>query len=68
MFEGEDVTERLYPWMDERNLGKMRITLIRFFPFWIGLDREGLKRIDRYERTGCVTLYHREKGEKGRKE
>ncbi|MEE3467672.1 MAG: hypothetical protein VZQ83_04465 [Eubacterium sp.] len=56
----EDVVETLFPWEEERKTGRIRHTLQRVFPLWIGVDDKGISSIERYEKGRVKTLYKRD--------
>jgi hypothetical protein len=58
--KAEDALENLFPWEEERKLARIRATIQRVFPVWIGLDEKGIRLIERYEKTRVKVLYKRE--------
>ena len=57
----EEVVENLFPWEQDSHTDRIRFTLQRVFPVWIGLDKEGIARIIHYEKNRATTLYARDR-------
>lgn len=55
----EEVIDNLFPWEQDVNVNRIRSTLHRVFPVWIGVDEEGIGRITGYEKNRAVVIYDR---------